>query len=76
MWLLSDRSLQIIGFHSWPVHVKFVVKSGSVRIYVGIVAPMVPRGSKILSARAVQTERLSLKQSVLLESTVMLPEKI
>lgn len=76
MWLLSDRSLQMTGFHSWPVHMKSVVESGSGRIYVGIVAPMVPHGSMMMSARAVQTERLSLKQSVLLESTVMLPEKI
>jgi len=76
MWLLSDRSLLMARFHSWPAHVKSVVESGSGRIYVGIVAPMDTHGSKMLSARAVQTERLSLKQSVLLETTVMLPEKI
>lgn len=46
------------------------------RIYVGIVAPVVPHGSKMLSARAVQTERLSFRQSVLLEPKVMLLEKI
>jgi hypothetical protein len=46
------------------------------RIYVGIVALVVPRGSKMLSARAVQRERLSFRQSVLLERKVMLPEKI
>lgn len=46
------------------------------RIDVGIAAPVVPNGSKMLSARAVQTERFSFRQSVLLEPKVMLPEKI
>jgi len=46
------------------------------QICVGIVLPVVPHGSKMLSARTVQTERLSFRQSVLLESKVMLLEKI
>jgi hypothetical protein len=46
------------------------------RICLGIVALVVPQGSKMLSARAVQTERLSFRQSVLLEAKVMLLEKI
>jgi len=46
------------------------------RIYVGVVAPVVLHGSKMLSARAVQREHLPSRQSVLLERKVMLPEKI